>query len=68
MPAISSVFAPEKIAECYGFEEMFVSLDEETKRCIETAIKSGIAFLSMPVIYGYAWVMESQPDMVTFFA
>jgi len=58
LQCLQGVFAPEKIAECYGYEELFVSLDEETRRCIETAIKSGTAFLSMPIIYGYAWVKK----------
>ncbi|MCX8173399.1 MAG: class I SAM-dependent methyltransferase [Thermoplasmata archaeon] len=58
LDALQGMFAPEEIQRCYEFEAEFAGIPEKELEIARKAVNQRIAFLIMPVIYGYGWRRE----------
>lgn len=55
LDALQGMFTPEEIGKCYEFEARFADVQGQVLAEAMKSAEQGIAFLIMPVIYGYAW-------------
>jgi len=55
LDALWGMLSLSEIKECYEFEAEFAGIPKEKLAKAMEALTSGISFLLMPIIYGYAW-------------
>ncbi|MEM4161397.1 MAG: class I SAM-dependent methyltransferase [Thermoplasmata archaeon] len=55
LDALQGMFTPEEIGRCYDFEAKFADVPKEMLVEAKKAVNQGIAFLLVPVVYGYGW-------------
>ncbi|MEM3444725.1 MAG: class I SAM-dependent methyltransferase [Thermoplasmata archaeon] len=55
LDALQGMFSGYEIGKCYEFEVKFACVEDEVVAEVKRALDKGIAFLLVPIIYGYGW-------------